>query len=80
MFPNRTLCSILDELRTCFETRNFSYMISLIEEAQSAGNRMEASLLDKSDLDYARKELRKVKNEIKTLKGFKETMGIEEED
>ena len=80
MFPNRTLCSILDELRTCFETRNFSYMISLIEEAQSAGNRMEASLLDKSDLDYARKELRKIKNEIKTLKGFKESMGIKEEE
>ena len=35
--PNRTICEALKELRTCHETRNYSYMIGLIEEIQSMG-------------------------------------------
>jgi len=43
---NRTLCSVLDEMRKCYETRNFAPLHGLIEEAQTYGNRMEAKLSD----------------------------------
>ena len=32
---SRTLCSVLEEMRKCFETRNFSPLHGLIEEAQT---------------------------------------------
>ena len=66
--PNRTLCAVLEELRTCFETRNFSYMISLLEEAQSLGNRMEAGLWDQKEVKYLREEMRELKDEKAALK------------
>lgn len=65
--PNRTLCDVLSELRTCYENRNFSYMLSLVEEAQTMANRMEAALYDKSDLRYAREEYKKLKAKIAKL-------------
>lgn len=49
---NRTLCGVLEEMRKAYETRNFSYLPGLIEEAQRMGNRMEAALSDKHDLRY----------------------------
>lgn len=54
--PNRTICNVLEEMRQCHETRNFSYLLGLIEEAQSMANRMEAALYDQSDLDRARRD------------------------
>jgi len=51
--PNRTLCDILDNMRKCVETLNFSYMNGLIEEAQVAGSRMEAALWDQKDFKRA---------------------------
>lgn len=66
--PNRTLCDILDEMRKSCETLNFSYIKGLIEEAQSAGNRMESALYDQSDLDYARREHKKLKQEMNDMK------------
>ena len=74
MYPNRTLCQVLNEMRDCLKTNNFSYLLGLIEEVQSLGNRMEASLTDKNDLYYDRKELRKLKKEIKRLKEEKEKL------
>lgn len=78
--PNRTICDVLEELRQCYKTRNFSYMPGLVEEAQSMANRMEAALWDQSDLK-SRKELVKMvekaleskdEEEIKeALKSFK---------
>jgi hypothetical protein len=35
------MCSILEEMRECDKTKNYSYLNSLIEEAQSSANRME---------------------------------------
>lgn len=72
MYPNRTLCQVLDEMRDCLKTNNFSYLLGLIEEVQSLGNRMEASLTDKNDLYYDRRELSKLRAEIKKLKKIKE--------
>ena len=34
---NRTLCSVLEEMRKCYETRNFAVLPGLIEEAQTYG-------------------------------------------
>ena len=66
-FPNRTLCEVLDEMRKCNETRNFAYLLSLIEEAQSLGNRMEAGLGDKNDVKEWGEKRQKLKKEIKVL-------------
>lgn len=58
--PNRTMCSVLDEMRKCDETKNYSYLLSLIEEVQVMANRMEEGLMDISDI----KDLRRAKKEL----------------
>jgi len=50
-YPLRTWCEILEDLRTCFKTRNFSYMLGLIAELQYAGDKMEAGLRGKNDIE-----------------------------
>lgn len=65
---NRTVCDALKEIRTCHETRNYSYLLSLVEEIQTMANRMESALWDQGDLTYAKKELTKLKKEKKKLK------------
>jgi predicted nuclease with TOPRIM domain len=67
--PNRTLCDVLAEMRTCYETRNFSYFLGLIEEAQHMGNRMEAGLWDQRDYRQANAELEKVRDALKKRQG-----------
>ena len=64
---NRTVCDVLEAMRKAHETRNFSYLPGLIEEAQDMGNRMESALYDKSDLNRARKSVNKLKKEKKQL-------------
>jgi len=78
--PNRTLCSVLEEMRKAYETRNFSYLIGLIEEAQSMGNRMEAGLWDQKDFERAKEEHSKLKAKIKELKKEKNLLDKSEED
>jgi len=48
---NRTLCAVLEEMRICYKTRNFTPLLGLIEEAQIYGNRMEAKLSDVKDYE-----------------------------
>lgn len=67
MYPNRTLCGVLEEMRACYKTRNFASLLGLIEEAQAMGNRMEASLFDKHDYEKIRDKLKEAKNELKTI-------------
>ena len=62
--PNRTICDVLSSMRECTKTLNFSYLSSLIEEAQHLVNRMEASLWDQKDFKYAQKRHKKLKHEI----------------
>ena len=76
--PNRTLCAVLDEMRKAFETRNFSYLTGLIEEAQSMGNKMEAKLWDQKDFIAAKEEHEKLKAELKELKKEKKVLKSEE--
>lgn len=78
--PNRTLCSVLEEMRKAYETRNFSYLIGLIEEAQSMGNRMESKLWDQKDFERAKEEHSKLKAKIKELKKEKNLLDKSEED
>lgn len=66
-YLNRTLCDVLAEMRKCHETRNYSYLLALIEEAQSMGNKMEAGLGDKKDLEYRQAKVITIKKEIKKL-------------
>lgn len=66
--PNRTLCAVLEELRTCTKTMNFSYALGLIEEAQTLGNRMEAALWDQHEIKDLRAEIKKLSKERDKLK------------
>lgn len=75
--PNRTICSILEEIRKCHETRNYSYMLGLVEEAQSAANRMEAALWDQHDAKTMTEKISALKKEIKALEEKKEQLGGE---
>lgn len=72
--PNRTICDVLKEMRTCYKTRNFSYLLSLVEEAQSMANRMEAALWDQYELKDLREESKRLKEEVKKLKSAKKEL------
>ena len=83
-FPNRTICDVFEEMRKCNESRNFTPIIGLIEEAQSLANRMEAGLNDKKDVENWTVKRQKLKKEIKELikrkKKLKEEVGDKEDD
>jgi hypothetical protein len=64
---NRYVCDVLREMRTCHETRNYTYLPSLIEEAQVLVNRMEAALHDTKDLKHLHAEIKKKKKELEEL-------------
>lgn len=65
---NRYLCDVLREMRTCHKTRNYAYLLSLIEEVQVLANRMEAGLGDKRDIRHYTEERSKLKKEVNALK------------
>ena len=65
---NRYLCDILEEMRTTTKTLNFGMLLGLIEEVQTAGNRMEAALEDKRDAGDLRDEIHNLKRERTKLK------------
>jgi hypothetical protein len=64
---NRYVCTVIEELKTCNRTRNYSYMLGLLEEMQSMVNRMEAALEDKADLDMYRKQAKEKKTKVTAL-------------
>jgi len=75
----RVACDVLQELRDCFKSRDFSSMRSKVEELQAMFDRMEEALaqygnsyggLDHVHLDVAelKKEKRQLKGEIYRLK------------
>lgn len=66
-YPNRTLCSILEDMRQLHKTHNYSYLNGLIEEVQFYGNRMEAAIEDKRDLYRAKKALSDIKKEYREM-------------
>ena len=73
---NRYICDVLDEMRKCVKTLNFSYLLGLIEEAQTLGSRMEAKLFDWKDFDHLHEEIRDLKKKKKKLE--REVEALEE--
>ena len=67
-FLNRTLCDVLRDMRSLHETRNYSALLSLIEEAQVMANRMEAAIGDKNDVQRMNDEWHELKNKLKELR------------
>lgn len=74
---NRTLCDVLSEMRKAHETHNYSYLLGLIEEAQSMGNRMEAGLYDKHDLEGLQKSIKKLRKQRKVLRDEVDNLKVE---
>ena len=67
MSTNRLICDVLGEMRDCVKTLNFSYLLGLIEEVQSLGNRMEAKLYDIKDFERLHEEIKVLKKKKKKL-------------
>lgn len=65
--PDRTICGVFHEMRTCLETNNFSYLKGLIEEAQSYANRME-SALSANDTEWTERKNKILKEKKQKLK------------
>ena len=66
-FPNRTWCDVVEEMRQCYKTYNFTPILGLLEELQSFGNRLEAALHDNKDVRNAREVLKEAKEELAKL-------------
>ena len=66
--PNRTACDILEEMRMCCKTLNFSYLSGLIEELQSACQRMESKLYTIKDFEFLEKEIKRLEKKKVSLK------------
>jgi len=68
---SRTVCEIFEDMRRAHETRNFSYLLGLIEEAQYRANRMENAIEKYAGWDgIVKLEQRRIalKEEIKKLR------------
>lgn len=87
MFPNRTYCDVVHEMRTIASKLTvFNYQKGvdtlkiLIEELQVYGNRMEASLEDNRDIHRLQEKKSKLKKEVKALEkklGKEEKIGVD---
>ena len=64
---NRYLCDVFDEMRTADKTKNYSYLVGLIEEAQVLGNRMEAALYEQKQSERLHREIKEKKKELKAV-------------
>ena len=74
---NRYICTVLDAMRDCHKTRNYSYLPGLIEEAQYLANKMESSLYDKNDYESLRFKIKTLKAKKKKLE---KKVGTDDED
>ena len=78
-YGTRTLCSILENMRSLNKTKNYSYLSGLIEEAQYRAERMENALEAYGDswggsLKEMEKTRVRLKKEIGLLKEEKEEL------
>jgi len=67
MSVNRFLCDVLNEMRECTKTLNFSYLLGLVEEAQTLASRMEAKLYDIKDFERLHEEIKALQKKKKKL-------------
>ena len=70
------MCDVLEEMRGCTKTMNFSYLLGLIEEVQTLGNRMEAKLYDIKDYDRLYQDIKELKKKKKELEEKVEILEI----
>ena len=70
-FPSRYICTVFDEMRTAHKNRNYSYLESLVDEAQLLASRMEAALEEVRSLEELHAECKKLKIELKELEDKK---------
>ena len=54
-------------MRALDKTKNYSCLLSLIEEVQTLVNRMEGALSDIHDMEYLQKQRKDLKKELKEL-------------
>lgn len=81
MYPNRTACGILSDMRKAYKTRNFSYLPGLIEELQYAATRMEAAIGDLRDIARLAQRKSELKAEVRRLaKQAREEKGDESDE
>jgi len=66
--PNRTMCDVLDEMRVCVKNLNFSYILSLVDEAQVYAARMESKLYTIKDFEFLEKEIKRLEKKKVSLK------------
>lgn len=64
---HRTVCEVFEEMRKADQTKNYSGMLALIEEAQGMANRMEAKLWAQNDLKRLRKAYKRLSKKKKKL-------------
>jgi hypothetical protein len=74
-YPNQTICSVLEAMRDCHKTRNYSYLEGLIENAQYLANKLESALADKRDIrewtelrDEMKKEMKELEKQLEAKK------------
>ncbi len=79
-YLNRSVCDVLEEMRNCCKTLNFSPLMGLIEETQTMVNRMEAALADVKDVRAMQDEWHRLKKEIKDLRDAKHAATGESDD
>jgi len=61
----RYICDVLYEMRACTKTLNFSYLIGLIEEAQTLANRMEVRIYEMKDYENLHEDIRALRKRKK---------------
>ena len=64
----RWICSILDDMKVCYKTRNFGYLPSLIEECRYRASRMENALEMNDSIESMEKERIELKKELGELR------------
>ena len=74
MYLRRCMCDVLEEMRSCYKTLNFSYIEGLIEEVQSMANKMEAKLGTIHDWKDYNKRVKDLYKELKELEGKKDKL------
>ena len=79
-YLHRTLCDVLEEMRSCWKTRNFAPMAGLIEEAQGMGNRMESALYEIKDLKKLRHDYLQARQDVKKLQAERRRLDKEVEE
>ena len=75
MYLSRTLCNVLDDIRKCDETKNYSYLLGLVEEAQVMANRMEAKIETINDYEGLKESYKALEVRKKNLKDEIEANG-----